>query len=60
MKKWLSLILVGVLALTFTSVAFAEEEYEGTLRMMGPGLFADVGEDGVTDLVSGLEKPGYS
>ena len=59
MKKWISIILCIALTLAFSFAGFAEEAYEGTLRMMGPGLFSDVGEDGVTDLVSGLEKPGY-
>lgn len=31
-----------------------------TLDIYGPGLFAAVGEDGVTDLTSGIFKPGYS
>lgn len=31
-----------------------------TLRLYGPGIFTEVGEEGVTDLVSGLERPGYN
>jgi multiple sugar transport system substrate-binding protein len=30
-----------------------------TLKMYGPGLFTEVGEDGTTDMVTGLERPGY-
>lgn len=61
MKKLLSLVLVMMLVLSCGFAAFAETtEYEGKLRMLGPGLFADVGEDGVEDLVSGLKKPGYA
>ena len=61
MKKVICLVLSLAMLLSLASISLAEEtHYEGTLRLLGPGLFADVGEDGVTDLVSGLEKPGYN
>lgn len=31
-----------------------------TLKLYGPGLFTEVGADGTTDLISGLERPGYN
>lgn len=31
----------------------------GTLRMYGPGLFAAVGEEGTTDMITGVTRPGY-
>ena len=34
-------------------------EESGTLRMYGPGLFAAVGEDGTTDMITGVTRPGY-
>ncbi len=50
--------------------AGAEETAEGgsevisdetaTLRMYGPGLFAAVGEEGTTDIITGLTRPGYN
>lgn len=49
------------------STAKAEESEEAagsdvtaTLRMYGPGLFTEVGAEGTTDIVSGLERPGYN
>jgi multiple sugar transport system substrate-binding protein len=35
-------------------------EWSGTLKLYGPGLFTSVGEDGTTDIVTGVTKPGYS
>lgn len=35
-------------------------EESGTLRMYGPGLFAAVGENGTTDMITGVARPGYS
>lgn len=57
MKKVLGIFLALAMLLSLSS-AFADE-YEGTLRMMGPGLFNDVGPDGVTDFLTGRSKPGY-
>ena len=34
-------------------------ELSGTLKMYGPGLFAEVGQDGTMDMITGVEKPGY-
>lgn len=34
-------------------------EFSGTLKMYGPGLFADVGLDGTIDMITGVKKPGY-
>lgn len=58
MKKVLGIFLALAMLLSLSS-AFADE-YEGTLRMMGPGLFNDVGPDGVTDFLTGRSKPGYN
>ncbi len=30
-----------------------------TLKLYGPGLFTEVGENGTTDMVTGMERPGY-
>jgi len=35
-------------------------EMTGTLRFVGPGLFAGVGPDGTEDLVTGEKRPGYN
>ena len=37
----------------------AGSEFSGTLKMYGPGLFADVGQDGTIDMITGVKKPGY-
>ena len=37
----------------------AGSELNGTLKMYGPGLFADVGLDGTIDMITGVKKPGY-
>ncbi len=34
-------------------------EEAATLRLYGPGLFTTVGENGSTDIVTGVSKPGY-
>lgn len=34
-------------------------QLSGTLKMYGPGLFADVGQDGNVDMITGVTKPGY-
>lgn len=62
MKKSLSVVLALALALAMCVPAIAEvnTELTGTLRFVGPGLFADVGPDGVEDLVTGRMKPGYN
>lgn len=38
----------------------AASDVTATLRMYGPGLFTEVGPDGTTDIVTGLERPGYN
>ncbi len=38
----------------------ANTEFSGTLRMYGPGLFTTVTEEGSTDIITGVEKPGYN
>lgn len=61
-KQLLSLVLVSVMTIgTMTVGASAEviSDETATLKMYGPGLFTEVGAEGVTDIVSGLEKPGY-
>lgn len=35
-------------------------EETATLKMYGPGLFATVGEEGTTDMVTGVKRPGYN
>lgn len=35
------------------------QELTGTLKMYGPGLFAEVGQEGSIDMITGVEKPGY-
>lgn len=37
----------------------AGSDFSGTLKMYGPGLFADVGLDGTIDMITGVKKPGY-
>ena len=64
MKRLLALILCVLLSLSLVSVAFAAETkdhsaYTGDFRMVGPGVFAAVGEDGIVDPVTGIMKPGY-
>lgn len=34
-------------------------DFSGTLKLYGPGLFTSVGENGSTDIVTGISKPGY-
>lgn len=34
-------------------------QFSGTLKMYGPGLFSTVGVDGSVDMITGAEKPGY-
>ena len=63
MKKVLALTLT--LAMLFVMCiggsAFALDENEKvTLHLYGTANFVDVGPDGVTDLVSGVEMPGYN
>lgn len=36
------------------------DEFAGTLKLYGPGLFTTVGKDGSTDIVTGVSKPGYN
>ncbi len=35
-------------------------DFSGTLKLYGPGLFTTVGEEGSTDIVTGISKPGYN
>ncbi len=42
------------------AAAPAAEEEKVTLRLYGTANFIDVGPDGMTDLVSGVEMPGYN
>ncbi len=58
MKKFIALLVVFALIFSLASVANAEES--GVLRLYGPGLFASVGPDGTTDVVTGVTKPGYN
>ncbi|WFR59458.1 extracellular solute-binding protein [Anaerocolumna sp. AGMB13025] len=37
----------------------AISDVSGTLKIAGPGLFTTVGETGTTDLVTGIQLPGY-
>lgn len=61
-----SAMLAGTVMTGGLSVQAADEESEvistesATLRLYGPGLFTEVGADGVTDIISGLERPGYN
>lgn len=43
-----------------TQSAEANTEFSGTLKLYGPGLFTTVGEEGSTDIVTGISKPGYN
>ena len=45
---------------TGTQSAEANTEFSGTLKLYGPGLFTTVGEEGSTDIVTGISKPGYN
>ena len=45
---------------TGTQKADANNDFSGTLKLYGPGLFTTVGEDGSTDIVTGVSKPGYN
>lgn len=60
MVRTLALALVFMMATV--AVAFAEPntELSGTLRILGPGLFTQMGPDGKVDLVSGQTLPGYN
>jgi len=63
MKKLVSLLVAVMLLVSLSAVSLADEvvsEESGVLKMYGPGLFASVGEDGVTDVITGTHKPGYS
>lgn len=66
-KKILATILTLVLVLTSLGTAFAEYQAnpdlvakgKAVLSVYGPGLFTS-GEEGTTDIVTGLSKPGYN
>lgn len=45
---------------TGTQSVEANTEFSGTLKLYGPGLFTTVGEEGSTDIVTGISKPGYN
>lgn len=59
-----SLVLCFSLCISAVASAFADgkphEEWTGTLRLLGPGIFSAVGYDGVVDPVTGIQKPGWS
>ena len=59
MKKLLSLLLVLVMVLSLT-VCSASAEEKVTLHLYGTANFVDVGAEGMIDLVSGVEMPGYN
>lgn len=68
-KKLLSMMLTAAMVSGLAVChGFAAEEAgaevisteTATLRLYGPGIFTEVGEEGVTDLVSGLQRPGYN
>ncbi len=69
-RRLLSVMIASTMMLgsMMGSLPVAAEEAESevvstesaTLRMYGPGLFTEVGADGVTDIISGLERPGYN
>lgn len=42
-----------------SGTAEGQNTEEGLLRLYGPGLFTAVGAGGTTDLVTGINKPGY-
>lgn len=65
MKKLLAMFLAGTMVFSVAATTFAAEsevisDETATLRMYGPGLFAEVGAEGVVDLISGVERPGYN
>lgn len=62
MKKTLALVLVLILLVSVSAVSLAEviSEETAVLKMYGPGLFTEVGENGTIDMISGNERPGYS
>lgn len=61
MRKLLSLVVTLALLTSFAAVAVAEgSDQAGVLKMYGPGLFAQVGENGTIDVISGVERPGYN
>ncbi len=43
-----------------TQTAEGNTDFSGTLKLYGPGLFTTVGEEGSTDIVTGISKPGYN
>ncbi len=45
---------------TGTTATDSEDVFSGELKILGPHLIAEVGQDGVTDPVSGLFRPGYN
>ena len=53
-----AVMAIGSLAIGASAEVISDET--ATLKMYGPGLFTEVGADGVTDIVSGLERPGYN
>ena len=63
MKRTIALVLTLslVFALCVSGSAFAiSEDDKVTLHLYGTANFVDVGADGMTDLVSGIEMPGYN
>ena len=61
MKKVLALVLALIFVMCIGSSAFAlSEDEKVTLHLYGTANFVDVGPNGVTDLVSGVEMPGYN
>lgn len=57
-KRLVALAMIMALILSIGVVSFAEEPV--TLRLYGTANFIDVGPDGMIDLVSGVEMPGYN
>ncbi len=61
MKKMLVVILALCMILpTFTIAESLDPNEKVTLNLFGTANFVDVGPDGMMDLVSGVEMPGYN
>lgn len=52
--------ILGVIPVNAEGETKAVSTETATLKLYGPGLFTEVGADGTTDLISGLERPGYN